>query len=451
MGSVEKLFYHLMTPDTDRKFNRLGINVAMFSEAERRIFRSITEYTAKHGVPPKMEKVLSKYPGFVVEKTDRPITEILEEIQEQKGSEEIFGLITQLKIEHPYFEFGNSEQLDSLDGLNTGAVEVPNKEDIDYATEAIRKTLQKLTHLSASESDVTKPFESFSDIIQEYKLRKIGESHGIPIPFPQINSDIRGWHKGHLSGFLARPGRKKTFVLCLCAIESAASGEKTLLASSEMTSLELKWRVAALALGLPYSLFSAGNMPEGMEERLEVVDEAVHAYDAGERPADASSAAALKRFSVLYKNLYIAGPSSVRSIADLEQETVSANASSVMVDNLAGLAGDGVDDKERFRFLLQDAKSFSIRRNAAVVYTSHQNRYGGKSMGGTAYSDAFNAWSSYMFNISGKDNYIDIKSIKVREGKSDITYRYNADLDKADWSFIKRVESDQGQAQNTLL
>jgi hypothetical protein len=278
-------------------------------------------------------------------------------------------------------------------------------------------------------------FGDGQDVLREYVNRKEGLGMGLPLPFKEIERDMRGLRKGHLTGLQSRPGKKKTFILCLCAGVAALEGHRVLLASSEMTPLELKWRTSALIAGMPYTAFSEGKLTADDEKRFR-----------GWLKSEDSKP--------LRENLIIGSPRNITSIPELEIETAAHGVEGVYVDNVQAFVGsaDGTNNNEKFMNLLQDFKSFVIRRNVAAMFTTHKNRYGGKGMSGTAYSDAFNAWSSYMFEIGGKsEQTVDISNFKAREGLTNMTYRYNADLNACDWTYVISVNKDEERERQNQM
>jgi len=444
MSGSGKLFFLMMEREQALDVMRSGFDVRLLDEADRPIFRRICNHVAKHGKPPSIKRVQKFYPDLPFTPNGDPLSMIIEELIEERCEENIreFFTNTQHLLGESFMPIvmGAPEGDPLFDDMG-GAPEDISKlslEQIEHLKSAMRETIMRLNRLHLDASDVTMAFGSGEDVLQEYVNRKEGLSKGLPLPFKEIERDMRGLPKGHLTGIQSRPGKKKTFILCLCAGTAAIEGHRVLLASTEMTPLELKWRIAALMCRLPYTAFSEGKMTKVDEQRLK-------------------DWLRSKESLPLRENLIVGSPRNITSIPELEIETAAHGVEGVYVDNVQAFVGsaDGTNNNEKFMNLLQDFKSFVIRRNVAALFTTHKNRYGGRGMSGTAYSDAFNAWSSYMFEIGGKsEQTIDISNFKAREGMTNMTYRYNADLNACDWSYVialNKAEEQDRQNQMAAL
>lgn len=444
MNGSGKLFFLMMEREQALDVMRSGFDVRLLDEADQPIFRRICNHVAKHGKSPSVKRVQKFYPDLPYVPNDDPLSMIIEELIEERCEENIREFFT--STQHLLGESFMPIVMGAPDGdpLFDDMGSIPediNKlslEQVEHLKSAMRETIMRLNRLHLDASDVTMAFGSGEDVLREYINRKEGLSKGLPLPFKEIERDMRGLPKGHLTGIQSRPGKKKTFILCLCAGTAAIEGHRALLASTEMTPLELKWRVSALMCRLPYTAFSEGKMTKADEQRLK---DWLHS----------------KESLPLRENLIIGSPRNITSIPELEIEAAAHGVEGVYVDNVQAFVGsaDGTNNNEKFMNLLQDFKSFVIRRNVAALFTTHKNRYGGRGMSGTAYSDAFNAWSSYMFEIGGKsEQTIDISNFKAREGMTNMTYRYNADLNACDWSYVialNKAEEQDRQNQMAAL
>jgi len=443
MNISSKLFYLMLERELALDVMRSGFDVHLLDPADQPIFRRICNHVAKHGKVPTAAKVQRFYPELTLDPNDEPLSMIVEELVEERCEENLRGFF--IETQHLLGDsfgslvMGRPDSDELFDGMDDEeSINRLSIEQVEKLKIAMRETIMRLNRLHIDASDVTMSFGDGKDVLQEYINRKEGLGMGLPLPFKEIERDMRGLRKGHLTGIQSRPGKKKTFILCLCAGHAALEGHRVLLASTEMVPLELKWRVSALLCGLPYTAFSEGKMTNEDEARLK---DWLHSEVS--RP--------------LRENLVIGSPRNITSIPELEIETAAHGVDGVYVDNVQAFVGsaDGTNNNEKFMNLLQDFKSFVIRRNVAALFTTHKNRYGGRGMSGTAYSDAFNAWSSYMFEIGGKsEQTIDISNFKAREGMTNLTYRYNADLNACDWSYliaVNKAEEQDRQSQMAAL
>lgn len=442
MSASAKLFFSMLERDMAMDVMRSGFDVHLLDPADQPIFRKICNHVANHGKAPSIKRVRQFYPDIPIEESYEPISVITEELVEERCEENIkdFFLDTQHLL-GPAFQsiaMGSDPSMrdELFDDMDDGlAIDRMTLEQVEQLKTSMRETIMKLNRLHLDASDVTMAFGDGQDVIAEYMNRKKGLGMGLPLPFKEIQRDIRGLRKGHLTGIQSRPGKKKTFILCYCAGTCALEGHRALLASSEMTPLELKWRTAAMMAKMPYTAFSEGTLEPEDEQRLQ----------------DWLASEESKPFR---ENLIIGSPRNISSIPELEIETAAHGAEGVYVDNIQAFvnSADGNNNNEKFMNLLQDFKSFVIRRDVAALYTTHKNRYGGRGMSGTAYSDAFNAWSSYMFEIGGQsETTVDISNFKAREGVTNLTYRYNANLNACDWSYVISVnKAEEQERQNQM-
>jgi hypothetical protein len=253
MNASGKLFYLMLEHDRALEIMRSGFDVHLLDPADQPIYRRICNHAAKHGTSPSIARVRKKYPDLPVHATGDPISVIVEELVEERCEENLrqFFTDTQHLLGRSFGSIALGMAAQDRDGLfddmgEAQVIEHLSIEQVDQLKVAMRETIMRLNRLHLDPSDVTMAFGDGKDVLQEYFNRKDGFGMGLPLPFKEIERDMRGLRKGHLTGLQSRPGKKKTFILCLCAGTASLDGHRTLLASSEMTPLELKWRTAAM-------------------------------------------------------------------------------------------------------------------------------------------------------------------------------------------------------------
>jgi len=422
MGAAfNKLLWTLTDGRRCKAVKKTSLNPEVFEERERAIVNSIFQFHSKFKKAPSSDIVSKKFEGLTFTPTDEPVRYVVDAAIREVATREALTTYADLQAMcGPVIErVQGAEEIEEEEDLFTPMEEEELKDLID----TLRKRVSTLEDLQTDYTEKTEKYGRGEDVLEEYMARKSGEAYGIPLPFPQISFHMRGLPYGHLVGLLARPGMKKTFLLDFCAGHSAQAGYKTLLHSTEMSQLETRWRVAALLFNLPYTKFCHGALDAEDEKRLK-------------------KAFKLKKWRPLRQNLHVAGPSSITTVESIESQMDDFGCSVAFLDNIIGLVTDesSDDDHVKVRHLFIRLKDMVVRRKFACMFTSHQNRSGQSGMSATAYGDAINAYSSFIWQARAKQEFIDITCLKAREGATDVGFRYKADLNACNWDFIKSLK-----------
>ena len=298
------------------------------------------------------------------------------------------------------------------------------EENLEEVTELWRDGLSAYGKLFVPTTDRVRLFDPKS-AMDRYMAKVQGNSPGIIIPFSEMAEDINSMEWGHVTGIFARPGAKKTFLLAFwLARVVIEQNYNVMLYSSEMGQEELEERIVGMMAKINYDLLSKGKLKEDEYEKMETFlrDEVA---------------------GLLQKHMYIAGPTSVRTMADLEIYCNENQVHAVGIDNAHTIVAKGTEMHNQIHNLMLDMKQMAMRQQLHVIYTTHQNRYSGKGMGGVAYGDAFNTWSSNMININPhKGSVIEVSTPKVRNGRGGMTYKILFDLYEGKIRSIGKYETD---------
>lgn len=306
---------------------------------------------------------------------------------------------------------------------------VIDPEKLGKVFEVWRSALKRHNEQFSKVTDRVQSFGLGEDIMENYAQRAAGKFSGIPILFSCMREDLTSWEFGHLTGFVARPGERKTFLLIyLIAASVIAFRVKGFIHSSEMQSLELKFRITAMLAGIDYGAFIQGKLT--MEDMAKL--EAFKKSDA---------------MKILDELLFIAGPTAVKNVSDAEILISEQKTPLVGLDNIHTYDAEGSDKHIRIDNIMFDLKYMAIRQNCHAMFTTHQNRTGHSGMAGVAYGDGINTWSSNLANIvMTRGEIMNICTFKVRSGKGNMIYKVEMDLTRGIVREIGRREARQRQS-----
>jgi hypothetical protein len=372
-------------------------------------YRDILSFYAKHRKPMTLSIFRDRWPDLPVAEEFRDIEYIINDVTVQAKQAFIGKYTTKahgLLYENMYRE-----------------------ENLDQVVDIWREGLSEHGKLFVSVSDRVKPF-SREDFAEHYLKKSRGEFEGIDIPFSDIREDINSFEWGHITGIFARPGAKKTFLMAYWLAWIAITKDlNVLIYSSEMGQAELEERILAMIAGVNYDELTKGKLKQAEFKKL-------NAFLKSER------------CKKLQKHLFIAGPTSVKTLADLEIHCGERNIKVLGIDNAHTIQAAGNELHNKMNNLMMDMKLMTMRQQMHVVYTTHQNRYGGRGMSGMAYGDAFNTWSSNLFNLKPySGNVIEISTPKVRNGRGGMKYKIEFDLYRGIIQSLSRREIAQDDAE----
>ena len=120
---------------------------------------------------------------------------------------------------------------------------------------------------------------SYKDILEDYQDAKDGKMKTVkmPWPWPTLENETGGVQEEDYIVFYGRPKSMKSWVLSKLIAHCFEMNRRAVLYTKEMTPKNLFKRIAACIIGLPYSEFRRGKLPEDQEHRMyefqDVMDE----------------------------------------------------------------------------------------------------------------------------------------------------------------------------------
>jgi len=86
------------------------------------------------------------------------------------------------------------------------------------------------------------------------------DQSGLASPYPEFNRLYGGFRSGHVYAIASRPGEgKTTWLNDICFKSAEINGIKALVLDTEMTTLEIKWRIISSLTGVPTWYLETGN------------------------------------------------------------------------------------------------------------------------------------------------------------------------------------------------
>jgi replicative DNA helicase len=369
-----------------------AVNPELLEDPEHQeAYKDILIFRAKHGRPMNLAIFKERWPDIVLEDEYRDIEYILYDLVKFAKQRSMAKLVRQ-----QYMLMEDNPNRD---------------ENLEQIPEIWRQGLSEYNRLFVDQTDRLRTFDP--DLaLERYDTKARGEKSGIIVPFEDMAQDINSMEWGHVTGIFARPGAKKTFLLAYwLAMVVLVQNHNVLLYSSEMSQEELEERIIGMLAKINYDLLTKGQLKQ--EDFTRMVD----FLKSGEA------------VELLKKHLFIAGPTSIRSVADIEIYCNENRIRAVGIDNAHTIEARGRDMHNQIHYLMLEIKQMAIRQKMHIIYTTHQNRYGGRGMGGVAYGDAFNTWSSNMMNLKPyKDQILEVSTPKVRNGRGGMKYKVEFNL-----------------------
>lgn len=389
--SAELMAAVLSDPNSLVAVHEMALDPQLIAEEEYiAAYKDILTFFAKHRKPMTIDIFKERWPELAVDEEYRDIEYIVRDVYKY-AKQRLIGRV--------------EKQINRLIDEN-----INREENLDTVVGLWREGLSDYGKLFVSQTDRVDNFDSDA-FLKHYVHKADGQFEGISIPFDEIREDINSFEWGHITGIFARPGAKKTFLLAFWLTWVAiVQGINILLYSSEMGKMELEERIIGMAAQINYDDLTKGRLSQ---DEFEKMKEYLKSGDA----------------TILSKRLFVAGPTSVRSLADLEIYCGEKNIKVLGIDNAHTIQAEGSELHDKMNSLMMGMKLMAMRQQMHVVYTTHQNRYGGRGMAGMAYGDAFNTWSSNLMNLKPyKDNIIEISTPKVRNGRGGMRYKIEFNL-----------------------
>jgi len=412
--SAELMAAVLSDPESLVTVHEAALDPQLIAEEEYiEAYKDVLTFFAKYRKPMTITIFKERWPDLAVDEEYRDVEYILRDIY-RYAKQRLIG-----KIEKQV-----NRSLDE---------NINRDENLDNVVELWRAGLGEYGRIFVSQSDRVSPFDG-EEFLAHYLKKAEGQFEGISIPFEEMREDINSFEWGHITGIFARPGAKKTFLLAFWLTWVAINqGINVLLYSSEMGKTELEERIIGMSAQVNYDDLTKGKLTQ--DEFNKMKDYLL----AGNG-------------TLLRERLFVAGPTSVRTLADLEIYCGEKNVRVLGIDNAHTIQAEGKDLPAQMNNLMMSMKLMAHRQKMHIVYTTHQNRYGGRGMAGMAYGDAFNTWSSNLFNLKPyNDNIIEISTPKVRNGRGSMEYKIEFNLYKGIIRPLGRHEmtrSDDGDADD---
>ena len=381
----------------------------------RQVYKEILTFYQKRGFPMTRDIFNQQNPDISLEQNPRAIKEILYDIELVAKRNAVISV---------------EREVHSLLDPDLGG-NVYRAENLDEIFNVYRSALSTFNTLFAAADDRVQSFGDGQDIVDAYNARSKGILNGVPICFDLIAEDIPSWEYGQITGFIARPGERKTFlmlyILAKTVIDTDTNG---FIHSSEMAPLELKNRIVSLLAGIHYGKFMRGQLEKDERQKLVTFLKSDDSDKLDER-------------------LFFAGPTAAQDMGAIEIECAERNIKLIGLDNAITLDAEG-EAHIKIQNMMFDMKYMAMRLGAHVLFTSHQNRTGGRGMQGVAYGDAINTWSSNLFNMRLlRGEAIDLVSFKVRSGRGNMQYRIILNLMTGEVKNVGRREVHASQQQQT--
>lgn len=404
VNPLEVLHGQLLHVAIERKeFGELvkcGFSISMLSSpALAKIFTWIRRFNDTHKEVPSRRRLGGQFSNLTYIETDRPASIVLEDYLQAR---ELIELGEAVDGAH------NMTKLIGKDENADGELCQP-RHVWEYMTDCVAK--HRTYSLSQGGGGRPTRLAETMDLVRDYQDIKDGENLGIPLPFAEINNEIRGMMAGHLYGFFARPGHKKTWVILRACLHAAKLGYTVVFYSPEMLTIDTRRRLAAMAMEIDFNGIVHASLSEGLEK----------SYIKG--LADLQNDESAQR-------LWILEPAAIRDIPTLQQVSMELKADLVVIDSVADLKPDiKGSNADMIRALMSQTKTLATTLEVPILFAHHQNRLGGRGMTGVAQGDAFNEACSFMWSLRKSDNtHIHIKPFKGREAELSTDYRYWFDV-----------------------
>jgi len=380
---------------------KCGFSIAALADpAIAKIFSWIREFYDQHQIVPSARRLSGKFEDIIYSETERPASLVWEDYKEARENLELTATINEI------IDMGN--EIGRSADPTTGEILQPR-----HVWELMNECIARRRTFSGTSGDTVMQLSNTTALSADYHDAKSGNNNGIAMAFDEINEEIRGMQNGHLYGFFARPGAKKTWILLRLCLRAARDGHTVLFYSPEMLTVDTCRRLASMALEVNFDEIIHASLDDVEEKR----------YLDGLRELQEDEAA---------ERVWIAPPNAISDIPMLQRLAMELQANMVVIDSIAELKPDiRGTNADMIRSLMSQTKTLSTTLEVPVVFAHHQNRYGGKGMKGVAQGDAFSETTSFMWNVRKyEDTHIIISPFKSREAELDIQYRYFFDVRK---------------------
>jgi len=391
----------------------------------RPIYTYIAEYFTRHGKSPTWTKVRKNFRAKFELK--------IQKVSKKTASELVEELINAKKavlVRQVFDALADTGDIESWEDVTPNIV--------DDLISKMKDCVTTSSVLGTYESDHVVSFGDGSDLKELYANMESGAGAGYQMYFKELSDPFNGLKNGSVYGMFGAPGVKKTFILALQAAYFALSKIPTFLFSSEMSSEELKQRVAAMLAGVSYDGVIKGTLSKSEKATY-------YAWlDSDERKD-------------LDEYLIFGGPTSCPNLVALEKIVREHRIHMICLDTIANMADtdqNGEIGWMQIQKLMRELNILVKRHQIPCLYTSHFNRSGSRNRSGVAHGDAFFKYSAQAWSISSKEETsVDFCTFKTREssdtGKRYLRYKF--DLLKAEFRFFSTVDKSRKSAASATI
>lgn len=277
---------------------------------------------------------------------------------------------------------------------------VNNMSDPDKALDFLRCRTMEMTAMRSAGTDIDVGL-SADQIKRDYVyIKENRDGLGIPFPWTVLNKEKKGMQEADFIVLYGRPKSMKTWLLLAIAAHAyEKANRKVLLYTREMTPRQMRDRVMAILLGVPYSYFKDSRLDElaidGREGRTQE-DRFYEMLETMQDDEDTVFTETGSRKKLIITNDRETGIGG--SISGLDAKVAQYKPDLICVDGAYLLHRDGQrENSAKWTEMVQIThalKSIAMRHNTPLVCTTQANRAGegeGRlgSVADIAFSDSF--------------------------------------------------------------
>jgi hypothetical protein len=274
----------------------------------------------------------------------------------------------------------------------------PPREFLSFALLRMRQ-LEAKYQIATSQS--SSPADLAEQLWSEFTMTEAGQMPGIPIEpnFRLFIDSFVKWRPGNITTVVSRSGIGKTWLCLIQCLYAAVCGFKSLIASMEMTDLEIDRRLAALAAMVNFDRVVKGTLNSVPEQR------AMFAKIVSDQRANKG----------YWSNIRYMSPTAITDIASVEAQADLFGAHVVMADAFYDFPEDSENMKgyEKINENLKAVRRVSLSSKRHWFLTAQFNK------------SALGTYSADEFAVGGTDkfNHISNNVIYMIQRKRDRTNR----------------------------
>ena len=316
-----------------------------------------------------------------------------------------------------------SEIYDGLSSIDQQLQRKGNEAKFE-AREKLLRLADRMREIDSANRTAVEVFSAYPDVLVSYQRYKKG-LFGIETPWPTITKHIKGFQRGHVNYFVARPKVGKTWVLLTtCLHLFKEEHQSVLLISPELTKQHAAERISCLDAKVSYELMTDGKLSYEDERRF--IDVIKQTQDR-------------RGFLILEKNDGLS-KAKIEAAIDMYDPDVIAVDSMYKLgegrsrnDVIADSANWLTQIVERGRPRIIFATSQMNRNAITAETTTMENIYGSDAIG----QDAHLIYGLFSNPEMDNDNQLGWKQLAVRRGKYHPPFYSHFDLMTMNFSEIE--------------